>query len=71
MENIEKVESPTTTINNRMPSPPEALYGLGIIGAWVWFWRAADGFGEHVWAVVQGIFWPAYLVYDAFRALRG
>lgn len=71
MENIEKVESPKGPANSRVPSPPEALYGLGIIGAWVWFWRAADGFGEHLWALVQGVFWPAYLVYDAFRALRG
>jgi hypothetical protein len=53
------------------PGTPEAIYALGIIGAWVWFWGAADGFWEHVWAIVQGIFWPAYMVYDAFRVLAG
>lgn len=50
---------------------PEAIYGLGTLGAWVWFWRAAEGFLEHVWAIVQGVFWPAYMVYDVFVALRG
>lgn len=54
-----------------VPSPPEAMYGLGVIGAWVWFWQAADGFWEHAWAVVQGVFWPAYVVYEAFSRLRG
>lgn len=49
---------------------PEALYGLGIIGAWIWFWGVADGFWGHVWALVQGIFWPAYMVYDAFDRLH-
>jgi hypothetical protein len=48
-----------------------ALYGLGMFGAWVWFWQQADGFGMHLWAIVQGIFWPAFMVYDAFRALAG
>lgn len=48
-----------------------ALYGLGIFGAWVYFWLHADGFWEHTYAIFQGIFWPAYMVYDGFAALRG
>lgn len=48
-----------------------ALYGLGVFGAWVWFWGLADGFWEHVYAVFQGVFWPAYMVYEAFSALAG
>jgi hypothetical protein len=46
-----------------------AIYGLGILGAWVYFWLQADGFGEHVLAIIQGIFWPAWMVYEAFHAL--
>ena len=46
-----------------------ALYGLGIFGAWVWFWQQADGFVEYVLAVFQGIVWPAYLVYELFEVL--
>jgi hypothetical protein len=48
-----------------------AIYGLGMFGAWVWFWQQADGFWLHLWAIVQGIFWPAFMVYDAFKALAG
>jgi hypothetical protein len=47
-----------------------AIYGLGIFGALVFFWQQADGFWEYVLAVLQGLFWPAFMVYDAFSALR-
>ena len=46
-----------------------ALYGLGIFGAWVYFWIEADGMWEHLYAIFQGIFWPAYMVFAAFAAL--
>jgi len=46
-----------------------AIYGLGIIGALVYLWQQADSFWEYVWAVVQGLFWPAVMVYEAFEAL--
>ena len=46
-----------------------AIYGLGVIGAWVWFWQQEDGFWGHVWGLVEGIFWPALMVYAGFDAL--
>ncbi|GAA2150815.1 hypothetical protein FHX52_0396 [Humibacillus xanthopallidus] len=46
-----------------------ALYGLGIFGAWVYFWQQADVFWEYVLAVFQGLFWPAFMVYEVFSAL--
>ena len=48
-----------------------ALYVLGIFGAWVWFWQQADGLWEHLLAVLQGLVWPAFMVYEAFDALAG
>lgn len=52
-------------------SPPgNALYGLGVLGAWVYFWQQADGFWAHALAILEGIFWPALMVYDAFSRLR-
>jgi len=48
-----------------------ALYGLGIFGAWVWFFQQADTFWQYLLAVFQGLFWPAFMVYDVFRALTG
>jgi hypothetical protein len=41
------------------------LYGLGLLGAWVYFWQQTDGFWGHVWGLLEGIFWPAFLVYHA------
>ncbi|WP_341230568.1 hypothetical protein [Nocardioides salarius] len=47
-----------------------AIYGLGVFGAWVYFWKdASDGFWWHVLAVLEGVVWPAFMVYDAFSAL--
>ena len=49
----------------------QAVYGLGLIGAFVWTWQQADGLGEHVVGVLKALVWPAFLVYDAFQALGG
>ncbi len=46
-----------------------ALYGLGMFGAWVFFWQQADTLGGYLLAVFQGIFWPAFMVYEGFSAL--
>ena len=47
-----------------------AIYGLGIFGALVYFWQQANTFWEYLLAVVQGLFWPAFMVYEVFKALR-
>ena len=47
-----------------------AIYGLGILGAWVYFWQQADTFWEYVLVFFQGIFWPAFMVFDVFEALN-
>jgi predicted outer membrane repeat protein len=46
-----------------------AIYGLGILGALVYFWQQADTFWEYVLALLQGVVWPAFLVYEGFSAL--
>jgi hypothetical protein len=46
-----------------------AIYRLGIFGAWAWFFQQADMFWQFVWAFFQGIFWPAFMVYNVFKAL--
>jgi hypothetical protein len=48
-----------------------AIYGLGIFGALVYFWQQADTFWEYLFAVFQGLFWPAWMVYEIFAALAG
>jgi hypothetical protein len=46
-----------------------AIYGLGMFGAWVFFWQQADTLPGHLLAVLQGIVWPAIMVYHGFSAL--
>jgi hypothetical protein len=40
-----------------------AVYGLGLIGAVIYYWQEANGFWEHLWAIGEGILWPAFVVY--------
>jgi hypothetical protein len=47
-----------------------AIYGLGIFGAWVYFFQHAHSFWAYVLAVIQGLFWPAWMVYYVFDSLR-
>lgn len=46
-----------------------AIYGLGMFGAWAWFFQQAEDGPGCTLAVVQGIFWPAFLVYEVFKRL--
>ena len=47
-----------------------AIYALGIFGAWVYFWQHADTFWGYVLVFFQGLFWPAWMVYEVFEALN-
>jgi hypothetical protein len=38
--------------------------------ALVYFWQQADTVWEYLLAVFQGLFWPAFTVYEVFTALR-
>jgi hypothetical protein len=49
----------------------DAVYGLGMIGAWVYFWRRADTNGDRALGLLKGLVWPAFLVYEAFSAVAG
>ena len=51
-------------------SPGEAVYGLGLIGALVWYWQQAQSPGERAVSVLKALVWPAFLVYDALKALH-
>jgi hypothetical protein len=47
----------------------EAVYGLGMIGAWVYYITHAATFWMGVLGIFKGIFWPAVLVYEAMKFL--
>ena len=46
-----------------------AVYGLGLIGAAVYFISHAASFWMGVLGVLKAIVWPAFIVYEAFKHL--
>jgi hypothetical protein len=47
-----------------------AIYGLGFIGAVVYYVQHASSFIDGVWGVLKAIVWPAMLVYKALELLK-
>ncbi|MFH1712092.1 MAG: hypothetical protein ABH846_02550 [Patescibacteria group bacterium] len=46
-----------------------AVYGLGFIGAVIYFFSTATSFWIGVLGLLKAIVWPAFLVYYAFEFL--
>ena len=44
-----------------------AVYGLGLIGAAVYYVQQATGFGPVVVALLKALVWPAIVVYDLLK----
>ncbi len=45
-----------------------SIYGLGFIGAAVYFISTSTGFWMGVWGIMKALVWPAILVFQAFKA---
>ncbi len=58
-------------MKNQIQNNPQsgAVYGLGFIGAAVFFISQASGFWIGVVGFLKAIVWPAFLVYEAFKYL--
>ena len=52
-------------------APAGAVYGLGLIGAAIYFISASTGFWMGVVGLLKALVWPAFLVYEAFKHLAG
>ena len=52
-------------------APASAVYGLGLVGAAIYFISASTGFWMGVVGVLKALVWPAFLVYEAFKHLVG
>lgn len=48
-------------------TPSGAVYGLGLIGAAIYFISHAAGFWMGVLGFLKAIVWPVFLVYEAFK----
>lgn len=66
-ENVAKIKFKRNAIINN--SPCGGVYGLGFIGAVIYFISNASTFWMGVWGICKAIVWPAYLVYKLFEFL--
>jgi len=48
---------------------PGCVYGLGVIGAAMYYIQLAPTFWAGVIGFLKALVWPAYLVYEAFKYL--
>jgi hypothetical protein len=48
----------------------ETVYGLGLIGAWVYYIGRATTNQERIKGFFKGIAWPAFLVYELLEFLE-
>ncbi len=47
-----------------------AVYGLGLIGAWVFYIGSATTIVEGLLGFLKGLVWPAFMVYALFQFLK-
>jgi hypothetical protein len=48
----------------------DAVYGIGLIGAWVYYFKRAETNEARVKAFFKGLVWPAFVVYDLLVLLE-
>lgn len=52
-------------------SSGSVIYSLGVIGAAIYFVRAADSFLAGAAGILKAFFWPAYLVFKFLESFYG
>jgi hypothetical protein len=57
-------------MNVKVQGGSDAVYGLGLIGAWVYYIGRATTPQERVVGFFKGLVWPAYMVYALFEFLN-
>ena len=50
-------------------APAGAVYGLGFIGAAIYFISTATSFWMGVLGFLKAIVWPVFMIYEAFKFL--
>jgi len=46
------------------------IYGLGFLGALVFYIQAADSFGSGLLGVLKAMVWPAFMVYHVLKFIQ-
>ncbi|TCC32400.1 hypothetical protein [Kribbella sindirgiensis] len=58
-----------TVRNNTCAGGGNAVYGLGLIGAMVFYLQQAQGFWSVVVGILKAVVWPAFVTYDLLKFL--
>ncbi len=67
--------TPTASADQKMmmmhhSGSSDAVYGLGLFGAWVFYMGRATTLQERVIGFFKGFVWPAFLVYELLKFLN-
>jgi len=54
---------------NRNAGGGNAVYGLGLIGALVYYIQHAAGFWPVILGILKALVWPAFVIYDLLTFL--
>lgn len=57
-------------IKNNAANTGSAVYGMGFIGALIYFIQHATGFWMGVLGILKAIFWPGFVVYEVLKHLN-
>jgi hypothetical protein len=55
---------------NKIVQQSSAVYGMGLLGALIYFIQHATGFWMGLVGIFKAIFWPAYMVYKLLEFLK-
>jgi hypothetical protein len=68
---INPIEREDQKVNQRPQGGSSgAVYGLGLFGAWAYYFRHVTTIQEGIVAFFKGLFWPAFLVYELLKFLE-
>ncbi len=63
-------EKKNQKLDVRVQGGSDTVYGLGLIGAWVYYIGRAATPQEKIRGFFKGLAWPAFLVYELFVFLN-
>lgn len=70
MAEEEKVKKEVKIINKYGGGHSGAIYGIGVIGALIYFLQRSTTFTDGLIGVIKALGWPALLVYKALELLK-
>ncbi len=64
------MEKQVKIINKRVGGGGGAVYGLGFVGALVYYLQHATTFWAGIIGILKALVWPAFLIFKLFELLK-